>query len=37
MPWLTLSAFFVIGFSVVLAVAWAVHDIRNSGGDKSKH
>jgi len=34
MPWLTFSAFLVIGLSVVLAAAWAVHDIRNSHEDK---
>ena len=37
MPWLTFSAFLVIGLSVVIAAAWAVNDIRSGGGDKSKH
>jgi hypothetical protein len=34
MPWLTFSAFLVVGLSVVLAAAWAVHDIRNSNENK---
>ncbi len=36
MPWMTFSAFIVIGASIAISIIWAINDIRKeSGGDRA--